>query len=84
MTNDEETQRLTEFNAMLIRDNERLKKAGNAMAAAGLLVTTEYDGVHRLALTVAEWAKAVADEGDRGTRHFVPVELRAFLSEPSE
>lgn len=54
---------------MAHRDVARMRKAGNALAIAALHVVNEYDGVHRLALAVAEWSKAVAGEGDRDTRH---------------
>jgi len=51
--------------AMLARDNARMRAAGCKLAAAALYVAAEYDGTHRLLLAVAEWAKAIADEGDR-------------------
>ena len=47
-------------------DNQALKDAGNAMAAASFRVATEYDGCHRLMLAVSDWARAVANEGGRG------------------
>lgn len=50
---------------MLIRDNQRMRQAGCKLAEAALHVIREYDGVHRLSLAVAEWAKTVAAEGDR-------------------
>ena len=50
----------------LASENNALRKAGCKMAEAALYVAREYDGVHRLMLAVAEWAKAVADEGGRG------------------
>jgi hypothetical protein len=60
-------------------ENRELRIAGCKLAEAALHVAREYDGVHRLMLAVAEWAKAVADEGGRGranpeglrTRHLV-------------
>lgn len=54
-----------EFADMLTRDNARMRSAGNKLAEAALHVANEYDGVHRLMLAVSEWAKAIADEGDR-------------------
>ena len=47
-------------------ENRELRIAGCKLAEAALYVAREYDGVHRLMLAVAEWAKAVADEGGRG------------------
>ena len=51
---------------MLVADNRRLRQAGCALAEASLHVISEHDGLHRLALAVSVWAKAVADEGGRG------------------
>lgn len=53
---------------MLTRDHARMRAAGTALAEAALYTVREYDGLHRLALAVADWAKAVADEGDRADR----------------
>ena len=50
---------------MLSFDNHKMRKAGSKLAAAALLVTEQYDGVHRLRLAVSEWSKVVADEGGR-------------------
>ena len=50
-------------------DNAALKKAGSELAAAALRVVSDYDGLHRLMLATAAWAKAIADEGGRGTLH---------------
>jgi hypothetical protein len=47
-------------------DNTALKKAGSDLAAAALRVVSDYDGLHRLMLATAAWAKAIADEGGRG------------------
>ena len=52
---------------MVIADNKALKKAGDHLAIAAQLA--EYDGVHRLRLAIANWNKAIADEGSRGDRH---------------
>ena len=52
-------------NMILIADNERMRAAGLNLAECAMRVVREADGLHRLALAVAEWAKAVADEGDR-------------------
>ena len=60
---DEETVKLIE---MLKRDNKRLKNAGCDLAEAAFRVLRNYDGLHRMAIAVAEWANAIADEGDRG------------------
>jgi hypothetical protein len=54
---------------MLVRDNNAMKDAGSALAAAAARVVQEYDGVHRLSLAAAKWHKAVANEGGRGTVH---------------
>jgi hypothetical protein len=53
-------------------DNTALKKAGSELAAAALRVVSDYDGLHRLMLATAAWAKAIADEGGRGATHQVP------------
>lgn len=53
----------------LQNDNAALKKAGSELAAAALRVVGDYDGLHRLMLATAAWAKAIADEGGRGTAH---------------
>lgn len=50
---------------MLARDNKRMREAGCKLAKASLHVIREYDGLHRLSLAVAEWATAIASEGDR-------------------
>lgn len=54
---------------MLSKDRARMRAAGLALAEAALHVVREYDGVHRLSLAVAAWAKAIADEGGREERH---------------
>lgn len=53
---------------MLVADHARMRSAGTALAEAALRVIREYDGTHRLSLAVADWAKAVADEGGRAER----------------
>ena len=58
-----------ELIGMLGRDNERMRKAGTKLAEAAMHVVREHDGTHRLALAVAEWALALANEGDRGIQH---------------
>jgi hypothetical protein len=50
---------------MLTRDHKRMRNAGTILAEAALRVVREYDGLHRLALAVASWSAAIADEGDR-------------------
>jgi hypothetical protein len=59
------------INDMLMEDNQRMRRAGTKLAQASLHVINECDGLHRLALAVAEWAGAVANEGGRETRHKV-------------
>lgn len=49
----------------LIANHARMREAGNNLAIAALRVVNDYDGCHRLALAVADWSKAVADEGGR-------------------
>lgn len=51
--------------AMLSADNIRMRESGCKLAAAAMLVVGEYDGLHRLALAVADWGTAVANEGGR-------------------
>ncbi len=51
--------------AMMQRDNARMRQAGTSLAEAALRVIRDYDGLHRLSLAVAEWAQAIAAEGDR-------------------
>lgn len=51
--------------AMLSKDRARMREAGCKLATAAMQVIGEYDGCHRLALAVAEWAQAVGDEGGR-------------------
>lgn len=51
--------------AMLQRDLARYRPAGCKLASAAMCVVGEYDGLHRLSLAVADWAIAVASEGDR-------------------
>ncbi len=43
----------------------RLRTAGCQLATAALRVIETFDGVHRLALAVSKWTKALADEGGR-------------------
>ncbi len=50
---------------MIERDNARMRDAGNKLAVAAVKVVNDFDGCHRLMLAVAEWALAVANEGDR-------------------
>ncbi len=51
---------------LLSQDNMRMREAGTDLAIAALRVIRDHDGLHRLALAVAEWSKTVADEGGRG------------------
>ena len=50
---------------VLIKDNKAMRKAGCSLAEASLEVIRNYDGIHRLSLEVANWAKVVANEGRR-------------------
>lgn len=54
--------------AMLTRDHARMREAGCELAETALRTIRTHDGLHRLALAVAKWSKAVADEGDRSER----------------
>jgi hypothetical protein len=54
---------------MQARDIARYKSAGDALAIAAMRVVTDYDGLHRLRLAVAEWNNACANEGNRDIRH---------------
>ena len=50
---------------MLSDDNARMRKAGSNLAMASMRVVRDYDGIHRLSLAIADWSRAVADEGNR-------------------
>jgi hypothetical protein len=50
----------------LSSDNSAMRKAGCNLAAAALYTIGEFDGLHRLSLAVAEWSKAIGNEGGRG------------------
>jgi hypothetical protein len=63
---EEGAERLEALVQLVTSDNRRMRKAGNHLAAAAVHVVQEYDGLHRLALAVSEWMRAVADEGGRG------------------
>lgn len=52
-------------NMILVADNNRMRAAGLNLAECALRVVREADGLHRLSLAVAEWSKAIADEGGR-------------------
>jgi len=49
----------------LVNDNNKMRKAGNNLAEASIRVIRDYDGIHRLALAVSEWAITIANEGKR-------------------
>ena len=51
--------------SMLEIDNKAMRLAGNKLAAAALRVCEDYDGIHRLNLAIADWAKTIANEGGR-------------------
>lgn len=61
---------------MLADDLNRMRKAGNKLAIAAMHVINEYDGLHRLSLAVAEWNKAVANEGGREAMYDSPELLK--------
>lgn len=67
-----ELERPISCDAMLVRDVNRFRRAGTRLAVAALHVIAESDGLHRLSLAVSEWARAVADEGDRAARSALP------------
>ena len=46
-------------------ENENFRKAGGLLAQRALYVITNRDGLHRLSLAVANWAKTIANEGER-------------------
>lgn len=54
---------------MLVADNTALLQAGGKLAEAAAFVIREKDGLHRLALALAEWYTTIASEGGRGERH---------------
>lgn len=47
-------------------ENNKLRKAGGFLAQRAIYTITNYDGLHRLSLAVANWAKIIADESGRG------------------
>lgn len=64
-TDPEQTDETPDPTGMLTRDVNRFRTAGNKMAIAAMHVIDHSDGLHRLALAVADWNLAVANEGDR-------------------
>jgi hypothetical protein len=58
--------------AMLAEENQRLRKAGARLARRAMYVIAEHDGLHRLSLAVAEWAKVMGDEHNRGDGKLSP------------
>lgn len=46
-------------------ENAKLRKAGGFLAQRAIYTITEFDGLHRLSLAVANWATVIADEGER-------------------
>jgi len=52
----------------LSQENAKLRKAGGLLAQRAMYTVTEYDGLHRLALAVANWATTVANEGERSKK----------------
>lgn len=68
----------------LIHENKALRKAGCELSEAAMYTIKEYDGLHRLALAVSVWAKAVADEGGRGEiRTELTYDHPAFVFSPA-
>ncbi len=50
----------------LSKENKALKRAGGYLAQRAMYTVTNYDGLHRLSLAIANWANALANEGERG------------------
>ncbi len=50
----------------LSQENKALRKAGGFLAERAMYTVTEFDGLHRLSLAIANWATVVANEGNRG------------------
>lgn len=66
----------------LIEDNRRMREVGSNLAIAAMRVIRDYDGVHRLALAVSEWNKAIANEGGRSDLQIskeIPLDLGKFI-----
>lgn len=49
----------------VMHDNQRMRVAGNKLAAAAIHVANEYDGCHRLLQAASEWLAVIASEGGR-------------------
>ena len=49
-------------------ENAKLRKAGGYLAQRAIYTVTNYDGLHRLSLAVANWAKTIANEGGRSEK----------------
>lgn len=49
----------------LSKENSELKKAGGFLAERAIYTVTEFDGLHRLSLAVANWATTIANAGGR-------------------
>ena len=52
----------------LSKENAKLRKAGGFLAQRAMYTVTEFDGLHRLSLAVANWATVVANEGERSKK----------------
>lgn len=52
----------------LSKENAKLRKAGGFLAQRAMYTITEFDGLHRLALAVANWATVIANEGERSKK----------------
>lgn len=53
---------------LLSDENKKLKKVGGKLALRALYTVTEYDGLHRLSLAIAEWNKTIANEFGRNKK----------------
>lgn len=49
----------------LSKENAELRKAGGFLAERAMYTVTEFDGLHRLSLAIANWATTIANEGGR-------------------
>ena len=63
--NDEEIKMI----GQLSKENAALRKAGGFLAERAMYTVTEFDGLHRLSLAIANWATTIANEGNRDKAH---------------
>lgn len=52
----------------LLKENEKLRKAGCELAEKSAYVVREFDGLHRLSLAIAKWYQTIGNEGQRGIK----------------